>query len=170
MKKDSVYELQNMLRKIFSAEKINVMLTPDGIYGDETERAVKIFQKQHGINPTGITDQTTWDAIVKEYKDVMEQCSAGEGIYPFYAGCCCSSGERSDLVYIIQVMLTALGVVYDDFPEIEINGTFDEPTEQAVKIFQRINRLSETGTVDIRTWNALAKSYNSFANNPCYIS
>lgn len=170
MKKDSIYELQKMLHKIFCVEKIDVPLFPDGIYGEQTAHAVSVFQKQNGLTPTGITDQSTWNAIVKEYKNVTEQCSPGVGIYPFYAGCSCNAGERSDLVYIIQVMLSALEVVYDDFPNVAINGTFDEATTDAVKIFQRINRLDETGNVDIKTWNALAKSYNAFANNPCYIS
>lgn len=170
MKKDSVFELQKMLRKIFGSKGINIALNPDGIYGEETEKAVKIFQKHHGISPTGIADNETWNAIVKEYKQTLEECSAGEGIVPFYPGCCCKSGEKSDMIYIIQVILSALGIIYDEFPQIVISGVFDAPTEQAVKIFQRINRLPQTGEVDVKTWNALARNYNAYANNPRYIS
>ena len=170
MKKDSVYELQKMLRKIFGSKGMKITLNPDGIYGSETEKAVRIFQKRHGISPTGTADNETWNAIAEEYKKTIEECSSGDGIVPFYPGCCMTPGEKSDMIYILQVILSALGIIYDDFPEIEINGVFDAPTEQAVKNFQQINRLSPTGVVDVKTWNALAKNYNSYANNPCYVS
>ena len=74
------------------------------------------------------------------------------------------------MVYILQIMLSELGIIYDDFPEIEITGVFDATTEQAVKTFQRINRLPQTGEVEMKTWNALARNYNAYANNTCYIS
>lgn len=38
-------------------------LLPDGIYGSLTEEAVKEFQKNNGLNVTGIVDDTTFNKI-----------------------------------------------------------------------------------------------------------
>lgn len=35
----------------------------DGIFGYQTEQALKRFQEDHGLNVTGIVDQKTYDAL-----------------------------------------------------------------------------------------------------------
>jgi peptidoglycan hydrolase-like protein with peptidoglycan-binding domain len=40
----------------------------DGSFGEETENAVKKFQQDHGLQVTGIIDQTTADAIDDAYR------------------------------------------------------------------------------------------------------
>lgn len=50
------------------------------------------------------------------------------------------------------------------YPQIErgtIDGQYDEATRMAVKKFQRIKRLKESGEVDIDTFNALYDVYRS---------
>ena len=37
----------------------------DGLYGPGTEKAVKLFQKLHGLNPDGIIGTDTWNALLK---------------------------------------------------------------------------------------------------------
>ena len=41
-------------------------LTVDGIFGPHTERAVKDFQAQSGLETTGEVDSGTWGALVTE--------------------------------------------------------------------------------------------------------
>lgn len=38
-------------------------ITPDGLFGSDTESAVKAFQRTMGIGDTGIVDKPTWDAL-----------------------------------------------------------------------------------------------------------
>ena len=57
-------------------------------------------------------------------------------------------------------MLNEIGVIYNVFDAIEINGEYDEATENAIRSFQAINSLSPTGEVDRKTWNSLARIYN----------
>ena len=67
-------------------------------------------------------------------------------------------------------MLSGIDVAYDIFDEIDINGVYDEKTMAAVRRFQTINRLPQTGVVDQVTWDRLAQDHNRFAINPIYTS
>lgn len=79
-------------------------------------------------------------------------------------------GEKSSLVYVIQVMLGDISHTYDGLENVEVTGVYDEATCDGVKLFQHYHRMEETGNVDRKTWDALAASYNVFANNNNYIS
>ena len=39
----------------------------DGIYGERTRRAVRIFQRKQGLPETGRTDRETWNALYDAY-------------------------------------------------------------------------------------------------------
>ena len=39
----------------------------NGIYGEETARAVAEFQRRHLLPPTGEVDKQTWDTLVRSY-------------------------------------------------------------------------------------------------------
>jgi peptidoglycan hydrolase-like protein with peptidoglycan-binding domain len=69
---------------------------------------------------------------------------------------------------LIQLILSALAVVYDDFEDIVISGVNDEDTRAALKRFQGYNGLEQTGVLDKRTWDAAAKSFNAYYNNHRY--
>lgn len=171
-RQDPVYvrELQEMLRVISREDPALPVINPDGMYGRETAEAVRIFQSRRGLSPTGTVDAETWDAIVREAAAVTEELSGGAPISPFpSASYVTKSGERSPIVYIIQAMLTEICPAYDGVPTEHITGVYDEETEKCVKLFQKYNRLEQTGQVDKKTWNALAKSFNVFAFNNNYI-
>ena len=73
-------------QSIFSGEKSNVVmitqillnsltvsyddfepLNIDGVFGEETERAVRRFQMRNNIPPNGFVDKTTWNALIRNY-------------------------------------------------------------------------------------------------------
>lgn len=84
-------------------------------------------------------------------------------IYPFpvTVGYRVRRGERHGLVMIIQVMLEVLTIYYDSFTMAGISGIYDLATENAVRSFQKINSLGESGEVDLETWDRLAEEFNS---------
>ena len=63
-----VRSLQTMLRTIARIEPGQMNVMPDGIYGSQTAAAVRSFQRRMGLNPTGLADQTTHEAIVREFE------------------------------------------------------------------------------------------------------
>ena len=61
-----IRSLQTMLRVIARKDPAIPAVIPDGIYGQDTMRAVTAFQQLYGVPVTGIADQQTWEAIVQE--------------------------------------------------------------------------------------------------------
>ncbi len=163
-----VYELQYMLRKIAQVMGDIPLVNPDGIYGDDTREAVRIFQEQNELAANGEVNKETWDAIFEQYKESIYLTSRPEPIYPFSPSYTTQMGEKSDIIVLIQLILSALAVVYDDFEDIVITGEKDEATVAALKRFQGYNGLPETGVLDRRTWDAAAKSFNVYYNNSNY--
>ena len=62
-KGDAVRELQHLLmERGYSLPKFGA----DGDFGNETLKAVKAFQKSHGLKEDGIVGQSTWAALTAE--------------------------------------------------------------------------------------------------------
>ena len=40
----------------------------DGVFGRQTEEAVRNFQRDHGLNPDGVVGPLTWDALQKFFE------------------------------------------------------------------------------------------------------
>ena len=62
-----VHSLQRMLRTLTSVHREIPLLSPDGIFGEETLEAVMIFQRLMGLPVNRTVDQRTWDALVEEH-------------------------------------------------------------------------------------------------------
>ena len=168
-KQGEIFELQTMLRLIGQTDGMVPPVNPDGIFGPETERAVLTFQSNMGLPPTGIVDFGTWNAVTNAYRMARNFIRQGLALFPFPGNAYeVKHGEKSELVYIIQILLSGVEVVYDVFSKLDISGIYDEKTEDAVRTFQKFNRLPVTGTVNAETWDRLADDHNRFAFAPSY--
>lgn len=58
-----VHGLQRNLRTLEMRGVDGQVLVPDGYYGNDTREAVRTFQQDNGLGPTGIADETTRRAI-----------------------------------------------------------------------------------------------------------
>ena len=160
--KQAVTNLQTYLRRL-SFDSLGASAVPiDGIFDTATRDALKNFQKSVGLEPTGVADKTTWDALFNAYKRATEVERAAEALYLFpeapsdYA---VSLGERLMLVNVLQLLMIELRVAYDIFENVNESGVYDEATEAAIRNFQRINMLPETGKVDATTYNRIVREY-----------
>ncbi len=160
-KREHIRELQHYLRYLAFHNEVP-MVIPDGIYGKETKSAVMDFQKQHGILPTGDTDNETWDKIVYEYNLISPYYKPPDRTAPFTDSfAVIKHGDNGDTVFIIQIMLDTVSKNANSVPRINIDGFYGDQTENAIKKYQSLSGLSPTGETDIKTWNMLSKSYNS---------
>lgn len=99
----------------------------DGDFGPATERSVRQWQVQNGLDATGIVDDTTWDSLVPR----LTQGSQGEG------------------VAVLQRLLGYRGY------ETVVDGDFGPETDATVRAFQAERGIPVDGLVGPVTWAAL---------------
>ena len=160
-----IRSLQTMLRVLAEDDPSHMSIIPDGIYGPETRAAVSTFQRKHGLPVTGVTDQQTWEAIVRHYEPALVRVDEA---YPLNIilnpGQVIRKGERHPHVYLAQGMLAVLAQVYQSILAPGLTGLLDIPTADALASFQQLSGLPMTGNLDKHTWKHLALQYPLAAN------
>ena len=155
-----IRSLQTMLRVIAENDPSHPSLVPDGIYGPETVRAVSSFQRMHGLNVSGITDQDTWEAIVAVYEiAAVEQTDAEPLQILWDPGLTIRTGQRHPHVFLIQAILAVLADVCGSIPMPGLNGLWDEQSADSLASFQALAGLPMTGQPDKNTWKQLVLHY-----------
>lgn len=153
--------LQEMLRYLaYIGGDYESAVTVTGVYNAETEEAVRRYQEERKLPVTGIVDAATWNAIANEYRREREiRKPVYMRVIPNDAAYATAFGERSDEVLILQIMLNALRINYD-YPAVPLSGIYGAQTRDAVRAFQSINGLSDTGIADRETWGRIVWEYN----------
>lgn len=135
-----VRSLQTMLRVIAQQEKTVPSLVPDGIYGPQTMQAVSVFQRNHGLSVTGITDQATWDAVVAVYEPALiQQSEAWPLEIILNPGEVIRKGQRHPHLYLVQAILQVLSEAYESVSRPTFTGVLDDITADSLASFQRLN-------------------------------
>ena len=136
--RQAITNLQRYLRRLsFEYEgEVEDRLPVDGIFDSSTADALKKFQSFAGLDPTGVADKQTWDALFSEYRRVTENERQLRGLFIFpqspsdYA---VSLGDTLTLVRIIQLLLLELRATYDVFEDVVESGTYDAKTQKAIE-------------------------------------
>lgn len=102
--------------------------------GDQNYTAIEIIRNYYGNNM---------------YINFAEEISGVPISWPGYSLDIGSSGSK---VRQIQEQLNTIGEVYTAIPSVIPDGIYGEATKEAVREFQSIFGLSESGVVDYRTW------------------
>ncbi len=161
-RKAHIKEIQGYLHGIsYYNEKIPKII-PDGIYGVETQIAVKAFQSEYNLPVTGEVNRVTWDKIISVYKNLVSTPPERINVFPSKSYIM-RQGEKGYTVMLLQVMLNTVLEDTANYEIININGFFDNATTRAVKSFQSITQRPQTGNVDLYTWNILVKAFNYLA-------
>ena len=160
-----VRSLQQMLRTIAEYDDRHLTLIPDGIYGRKTLAAVSNFQRLHGLAVTGVTDQDTWDSIVREYERAVIEVDHAQPVEIILnTNEVLVRGDRSPYLHIAQAMLLALSEEYASVTPPGRSGVLDEATAQSLAAFQDLSNLPQTGELDKQTWKHLALHFPLAAN------
>lgn len=155
-----IRSLQTMLRVIAEDDPSHIRIVPDGIYGPETMSAVSLFQRKHGLQVTGITDQPTWEAIVAAYEPALIRIDTAQPVdIILNPGQVIRRGERHPHVHLIQGMLAVMSDTYDSVSMPSFTGILDVPTSNSLSSFQYLSGLPMTGELDKYTWKHLALQY-----------
>lgn len=155
-----VRSLQTMLRTIAQVTPARYVPEADGVYSRRTASAVAEFQRRNGLNPTGVTDQNTWERIVREYEPARVEAERAQPLQiTLNPGQVIGPGEEHHIVLLVQTILITMGLLLEGFPSPEHTGVLDPETERAILAFQIQSGLRPTGKIDKQTWKALALQY-----------
>ncbi len=137
----------------------------NGIFDEETRRAVVQFQEIFNLMPDGRIGKATWYKIKQIYNGVKNLSGLySEGItiseaqrqFPKVL----KIGDSGNEVSVLQYYLSFIGFFYDTLSQVEIDGIFGKQTEDAVIAFQRQFGLPEDGVVGRQSWNAIQNTYD----------
>lgn len=137
----------------------------DGVYGSKTANAVSAFQRYKGMPITGEIDESTWRSLYDAYEGVVDYLDLQnqlQGVFtePFPA-VTLRRGDVGPSVRVFKNYLSYIARVFFDIPPVAQNNVFDLRTQNAVREFQRIFSLPQTGQVDETTWNTIADVYRT---------
>ena len=133
----SVLKLQKALENLGYFDGI-----PAGNYGTITKTAVERLQKELGVEVTGNADTSLLRVLYGGYAPVSPIRSTE-----------LSKGDTGSSVTRLQTRLTQKGYLSDS-----IDGEYGSLTEKAVKLYQSVAKLTETGTADKATLASLFSS------------
>lgn len=81
------------------------------------------------------------------------------GIPSSWPGSNLARGSRSDKVRQMQEQLNRIAQNYPLIPRISADGIYGPRTEEAVKVFQQVFGLPQTGVVDFPTWYKISQIF-----------
>lgn len=155
-----VRSLQTMLRLLSRNDPAIPPVIPDGIYGQDTVRSVTAFQQLNGIPVTGITDQRTWESIVREYDAAVIEVDKAQPIEILLEPQqILRSGDSDPYVYLLQSMLTVLANTNDTIEVPTHSGYMDTQTVASLRSFQVLADLPDNGEADRTTWKHLVLQF-----------
>ena len=120
-------------------------VTVDGIFGPNTESAVRAFQQEKNLSVDGIVGPNTWSALIVQVRQ----------------------GSRGDAVRGVQEEFQFRNLSGDPSKGLQVDGIFGPKTDAAVRGFQQalhadIPSVAVDGIVGPITWRALVSGMLSF--------
>jgi len=137
----------------------------NGIFGVDTEEAVRKFQQIFGLTQNGEVDKSTWYQIKKYYTGVKglsdligEGVTISEAQVPFSTQL--REGSQGIAVRTIQYYLNILAYFNPALSSPPLDGVYGASTTNAVRVFQQYYGLPVTGVMNTATWNVLNRIYS----------
>ncbi len=164
-KNEEVRAIQSRLNTVANNYPAIPKINPvDGDFGDETERAVKAFQRIFSLTPDGVVGKGTWYKLVSLSSAVLrlsELNSKGLTLEQYnqqFPGAL-RLGDSGLGVEYVQYLLSAISWYYSQVPAVTIDGEFGESTRQSVVAFQKAFSLDPDGIVGESAWQELVRVF-----------
>ncbi|MBR5314320.1 MAG: peptidoglycan-binding protein [Clostridia bacterium] len=134
-----------------------------GVFGENTYQSVIAFQEIFGFEPNGIVNNELWNTLIDVYEGLYASLppSAFSQTAVEYFGNILLLGSEGSEVRYLQQYLNVAAEKFEQLPKVVVNGYFDMQTERAVREFQKMFGIKESGVVSSTTWRVLAQIYNA---------
>ncbi len=139
--------------------------TADGNYGDKTVAAVKAFQKANGLTADGVAGEETQKvlfsgnakaATAKATATPTPTATTKASATPTPTPTVLKTGAKGTQVKELQTKLIQLGYLTG-----KADGVYGTKTAEAVKAFQKANKLTADGVAGTKTLNKLSTTGSS---------
>ena len=116
---------------------------------------------QWGSKYLGDKGKTPYEILTHFYGTDIELVTAEQvaGSPASYPGYDLIVGSTGDEVSTIQEQLNRIARNYPLIPKVAVDGVYGSTTQEAVKVFQQIFNLPQTGVVDYATWYRISDVY-----------
>ena len=116
---------------------------------------------QWGAKSLGDQGYSAIEILRYFYGDNMYINTAPEisGIPSSWPGYTLENGSSGQKVLQMQEQLNVIEGAYPAIPTIQADGIYGPATAEAVRTFQEVFGLPQTGTVDFRTWYKISEIY-----------
>ena len=135
--------------------------TIDGFFDDETRNAVIDFQKIMGINPTGIVNLETFNALYAEYLRATDESNENSINQSF--GIPIAIGDMTEDVRVLHVLINKLSRIYNSVDYVGTSAYYSEESANAVRALKKIFMMEDTPIVDKAT---MQRILYDLKNNP----
>ena len=162
---DAVRRMQNDLNRI----RINFPLipqipNPNGIFGPETDAAVRAFQRSFNLAVDGVIGRNTWNEITRVFTAVSRLAALDAEGERYTIGenppnVVLRRGSRGADVRQLQFLLNFISQFNEEVTPVIEDSLFDQQDELSVMAFQRAYNLPPDGIVGPLTWNKLYAVY-----------
>lgn len=130
-------------------------------YCDGKKSSCPNWMTQWGSKYLGDQGYSSIDILRYYYGDNMYINTAEQiqGIPSSWPGADLDIGSSGQKVRQLQEQLNLIGDYYNAIPALSTDGIYGERTAKAVREFQRINNMPQTGVVDFPTWYRISDRY-----------
>lgn len=161
-----VRSLQTMLRMVGTNSGNVSRIIPDGIYGKQTEAAVRSYQRFAGLPVTGVADFETWQQLTQHYQQARtDQMQAAPLLIMLQPNQRILPGERNCHLYLMQSMMVVLAGRFKNMPMPRVTGIHDMASQQAVSFLKAMSEQDATPTIDKTFYSMLVGVYRCIAGD-----
>lgn len=140
----------------------DIIVVPSGVYDDNTRLSVEDFQREQGLDASGVVNLETFDKLYEVYvimRDIEELNNKKHSFISFPI----LPGKSSDGMIHINKMLAELLDYYGYTHNLRESSFYSVESEKAIKILSEILGIEYNGAIDEILYMRIIKDHDSIA-------
>lgn len=152
---EAILLLQKALHTLSSYDPAIPSIIQNGTYDQDTQYAVRTFQKIFDLPVNGIVDHIVWHTLFQLSKQIKQDMISKEDLFDLYR----KQNSSGESILTVQQQLQTISKFYSSIPAVTADGFFGEETIKAVIAFQRLLGLYADGVLNFMTRNNIHQMY-----------